>query len=140
MMSRRATPTGHRLAVQPGRRSPHRGKELAQHECAQRARVDVALGAERTSACGGTAKSLGGPLNLSQLCSPRLDRQAASAAQAADGPAAETAWAAATKRLTDLAPAVPLDGRESSYLTSARVGNRQQSPGLGVLLERAWVR
>ena len=41
--------------------------------------------------------------------------------------------------LTDLAPAVPLDNRQT-YFTSARPGNVQQNPVFGVMLERAWVR
>ena len=78
-------------------------------------------------------------LNLSQACLPELDR-AATAAGAAEGPAAEAAWAAATRRLTDLAPAVPLDWRQNAYFTSARIGNVQLHPLLGVMLERAWAR
>jgi peptide/nickel transport system substrate-binding protein len=80
-----------------------------------------------------------GSLNLSRFCSRTLDRRAAAARQA-QGPAADAAWAAATRRMTDLAPAVPLDTRQSSYFTSARLGNVQQNPVLGVMLERAWVR
>jgi peptide/nickel transport system substrate-binding protein len=78
-------------------------------------------------------------LNLSRFCSPALDREVARAATK-EGLAAERARAAATRRLTDLAPAVPLDIRQSSHFTSARVGDVQISPVFGVMLEHAWVR
>ena len=90
-----------------------------------------------TFSCAGLAAP--DSLNLSKFCSPSLDRMVAGAL-AAEGPAAEEGWAAATRRLTDLAPAIPLDVRQSSYFTSARVGNMQLSPVFGVMLERAWVR
>jgi ABC-type transport system substrate-binding protein/DNA-binding SARP family transcriptional activator len=77
--------------------------------------------------------------NLAHFCSPALDREAAAAA-AAEGPASEAAWARATRHLTDVAPAVPLDHRQISYFTSERLGNVVQNPMLGVMLERAWVR
>ena len=80
-----------------------------------------------------------GSLNLSRFCSRTLDRRA-TAARGAEGPAADAAWAAATRRLSDLAPAVPLDNRQNSYFTSARLGNVQQNPVFGVMLEQAWVR
>ena len=80
-----------------------------------------------------------GSLNLSRFCSQTLDRRAA-AARGAEGPAADAAWAVATRRMTDFAPAVPLDGRQNSYFTSARLGNVQQNPVFGVMLEQAWVR
>ena len=80
-----------------------------------------------------------GSLNLSQFCSPSLDRKVATALDA-EGPAAEDAWAAATRQLSGLAPHVPLVTNQRSYFTSARIGNVQQSALFGVMLERAWVR
>ena len=78
-------------------------------------------------------------LNLSQFCSPALDREAA-AAQAAEGPAAEQAWAAATRHLTQLAPAVAITTRQRTYFAAPRTGDVLQNPVFGVMLERAWVR
>ena len=78
-------------------------------------------------------------LNLSRFCSPALDREAA-AAQAAEGPAAEAAWAVVTRHLTQLAPVVPITSRQRTYFASARAGNVLQNPMFGVMLERVWVR
>jgi ABC-type transport system substrate-binding protein/DNA-binding SARP family transcriptional activator len=77
--------------------------------------------------------------SFSQLCDPALDRHVA-AAQAADGPQAEFAWARAARRLAALAPAVPLASQRRTVFTSARAGNVQQHPMWGTLLERVWVR
>jgi peptide/nickel transport system substrate-binding protein len=78
-------------------------------------------------------------LNLSRLCSPSLDRKVAVALRA-DGPAADEAWAQAARALSDLAPAVPLATRQSTFFTSARAGNVQVNPMLGVMLDHVWVR
>jgi ABC-type transport system substrate-binding protein/DNA-binding SARP family transcriptional activator len=77
--------------------------------------------------------------SFSQLCDPALDRHVA-AAQTADGPQAELAWARAARRLAALAPAVPLASQRRTVFTSARAGNVQQHPMSGTLLERVWVR
>ena len=89
--------------------------------------------------CAGRIPASRDSLNPSQFCSRRLEA-AVSAAQAADGPAADAAWAAAERKLSALAPAVPLVTRRRTLFTSARAGNVQQSPMWGTLLERVWVR
>jgi ABC-type oligopeptide transport system substrate-binding subunit len=89
--------------------------------------------------CSGRLPASQDNLNLSQLCSPALDRAVAAAADAR-GPAAEVAWAVAERRLAELAPAVPLTSRRQSHFYSARAGNVEQNPFLGVMLDRIWVR
>jgi peptide/nickel transport system substrate-binding protein len=89
--------------------------------------------------CAGQVDASPASLNQSQFCSTEIDA-AVAAAQRAEGPAAETAWADAQRKLTTLAPAVPLTTRRRTLFMSARTGNVQQNPMLGVLLERVWVR
>jgi peptide/nickel transport system substrate-binding protein len=79
------------------------------------------------------------PENPSRFCVRALDRMVADALSLS-GPEAETAWARAERRLTDLAPAVPLVSRRRAVFASTRAGNVQQNPFLGTLLERVWVR
>jgi hypothetical protein len=56
------------------------------------------------------------------------------------GAAAAAHWAAIDRRLTDLAPAVPLSNRRSVVLVSRRVGDVQHHVQLLTLLDRLWVR
>ena len=78
-------------------------------------------------------------LNLSRLCNQTLERQLA---RANETPAAESgaAWAAADRRVTDLAAAVPLTSRRSVVLVSKRAGNVQHHPQWFTLLDQMWVR
>ena len=50
------------------------------------------------------------------------------------------AWAAADRRVVDLAPAVPLTTRRSAVLVSERVGNVRTHQQLFTLLDQMWVR
>ncbi|MEO8690859.1 MAG: ABC transporter substrate-binding protein [Solirubrobacteraceae bacterium] len=78
-------------------------------------------------------------LNLSRLCDRLLERQFD---RAHEKPAAESgaAWAAADRRVTDLAAAVPLTNRRSVVLVSKRVGNVQTHSQWFTLLDQLWVR
>ena len=80
--------------------------------------------------------------NWSEFCDPRLDRQiqSALAAEGANSPAAPQLWAQADRRLTDQAPLVPLVNPTNLDLVSRRVGNYQNDPQYGVLLDQLWVR
>jgi peptide/nickel transport system substrate-binding protein len=78
-------------------------------------------------------------LNASRLCNGPLQRQIdrALVAPAADAP---RAWAAADRRLTDLAPAVAMTNRRAVVFVSKRVGNVQHHPQWFTLLDQMWVR
>ena len=78
-------------------------------------------------------------VNLSRLCDPRLERQLE---RARETPPAESgpAWAAADKRVTDLAAAVPLTSRRGVVLVSKRAGNVENHPMWFTLLDQMWVR
>jgi ABC-type oligopeptide transport system substrate-binding subunit len=89
--------------------------------------------------CAGRRPASEENLDLSQFCDPALDALVARA-KAATGPAAAVAWAAAQRRLSQQAPAIPLVSRRRTLLVSARAGNVRQNPFLGPLLEQMWVR
>jgi peptide/nickel transport system substrate-binding protein len=79
------------------------------------------------------------PLNLSGLCDRKLERriERARATPLADSAGA---WAAADRRVTDLAPTVPLTTRRSVVLVSKRVGNVHAHGQWFTLLDQMWVR
>ena len=73
---------------------------------------------------------------------PRAD-QLASQAQAArltDPSVARRDWESLDRVVTDQAPWVPLFDQSPPALVSSRVGNYQDSPGYGPLLDQMWVR
>jgi hypothetical protein len=70
----------------------------------------------------------------------RLQSDWVDAALAAQGAGAAALWASIDRRLTDLAPAVPLTTRRSVILVSERVGNVQHHPLYFTLLDQLWVR
>jgi peptide/nickel transport system substrate-binding protein len=78
-------------------------------------------------------------LNASRICDRRLTRQVE---HALASPAAEAAgaWAAADRRLTKLAPAVPMTNHRVAVLVSKRVGNVQHHAEWMTLLDQMWVR
>jgi peptide/nickel transport system substrate-binding protein len=78
-------------------------------------------------------------VNLSELCDRTLERQFDRAQQI---PPAESgaAWAAADRRVTDLAAAVPLTNRRAVVLVSERVGNVKHHGQWFTLLDQMWVR
>jgi peptide/nickel transport system substrate-binding protein len=79
------------------------------------------------------------PENASQMCDRTLSRQF-DRALAAQGAEAAEGWAAADRRLVDLAPAVPMTNHRGLVFVSKRVGNVQQHPQWFTLLDQLWVR
>jgi peptide/nickel transport system substrate-binding protein len=78
---------------------------------------------------------------FTHFCGADLDAlvSQASQLQATDRTAANRKWAEVDRTVTDLSLWVPLVNEGSSFV-SARLGNYQFSPGLGVLLDQAWVK
>jgi hypothetical protein len=60
-------------------------------------------------------------------------------ALAAQGAEAAGHWAAADRRVVDLAPAVPLTSHRDLVFVSERVGNVQHHPLWLTLLDQLWV-
>jgi YVTN family beta-propeller protein len=91
--------------------------------------------------CGAFVPNDPNNLNASQFCDPQLDRQirAAQALQSTDPPRANTMWAKVDRRVVDEAPWVPFTNPGGDYLVSARVGDYQYNPVLGVLVGQLWV-
>jgi YVTN family beta-propeller protein len=90
-------------------------------------------------ACAGlSASGLGAP-NISRLCDRQLERQI-DAALAAQGAQAAAAWAAADRRVVDLAAVVPQTNARAVVFTSKRVGNLQQHLQWFTLLDQLWVK
>jgi peptide/nickel transport system substrate-binding protein len=83
--------------------------------------------------------NFGCPDNLSHFCDRRLTREV-DRALAAEGADAANRWSAIDRRVTDLAPVVPLTNRRSVELVSKRVGNVQHHVLGYTLLDQLWVR
>jgi YVTN family beta-propeller protein len=83
-----------------------------------------------------------GSYNLGGFCDPHADQLAsqAQAVQQADPAAARQLWAQVDRVVTGQAPWVPIFNRSSTVFVSARVGNYQESPVYGPLLDQIWVR
>ena len=64
----------------------------------------------------------------------------AQAAQLTDPAAAQMLWAQADRIVTDQAPYVPIFNSGFAEFVSSRVGNYQESPVYGPLLDQMWVR
>jgi ABC-type transport system substrate-binding protein/DNA-binding SARP family transcriptional activator len=79
------------------------------------------------------------PKNLSRLCDPKLEAQIDRALRTPPADAAP-AWAAADRRVTDLAAAVPMTNRRSVVVVSKRVGNVKTHAQWFTLLDQMWVR
>ena len=90
-------------------------------------------------ACAGLSESGLGAPNISRVCDRQLERQIG-AALAADGAQAAAAWAAADRRVVDLAAVVPQTNGRAVLLTSKRVGNFQHHLQWFTLLDQLWVR
>jgi peptide/nickel transport system substrate-binding protein len=78
-------------------------------------------------------------LNASRLCDPALTRLVG---RALATPVADAAgpWAAADRRVTDLAAAVPMTNRRAVVLVSERTGNVQNHGQWFTLFDQLWVR
>ena len=83
-----------------------------------------------------------GSYNFGGFCDPHADQLAsqAQAVQQADPAAARKLWAQVDRVVTGQAPWVPIYNRSSTMFVSARVGNYQESPVYGPLLDQIWVR
>jgi YVTN family beta-propeller protein len=90
-------------------------------------------------ACAGLSASGSGAPNVSRLCDRQLERQI-DAALAAQGAQATAAWAAADRRVVDLAAVVPQTNGRAVIFGSKRVGNVQQHLAWFTLLDQLWVR
>jgi peptide/nickel transport system substrate-binding protein len=80
--------------------------------------------------------------NTARFCDRRLDDEVARGLDlfASDQEAAARVWARLDRELVDQAPWVPLFTPRAASLASERVGNWQEHPFLGVLLDQLWVR
>ena len=76
------------------------------------------------------------------FCQPAIDRQMSQAdqLQVTDPQAAASVWANVDRQVTYLAPWVPFVSLRVADFISARVGNYQVNPGVGILLDQLWVR
>jgi ABC-type oligopeptide transport system substrate-binding subunit len=80
----------------------------------------------------------GSVYNVSRLCDRTLQRRIERAAAARETDVAT--WAAADRRVVDLAAAVPLTNRRSAVLVSERAGNVRSHLAYFTLLDQMWVR
>ena len=80
--------------------------------------------------------------NYAEFCDPHVNKLAsqAQAVQLTDPAAARRLWEQVDRIVTNQAPWVPLLNGESTTFVSARVGNYQESPEYGPLLDQMWVR
>jgi peptide/nickel transport system substrate-binding protein len=80
--------------------------------------------------------------NVSQFCDPRVDAMIRRALDrpATDPSATASQWHAIDRRLVSDAPAIPLVNGGDAVLLANRVGNVQQHPFWGTLLDQLWVR
>ena len=85
------------------------------------------------------ACAVAGEHNVSRLCDRELDRLI-DRAQRTPPAEAGPAWAAADRRVTNLAAAVPLTSRRVAVLVSKRVGNVKTHGQWFTLLDQMWVR
>lgn len=79
------------------------------------------------------------PEKLSGFCDRRIAAKI-DVARAARGAAADALWRRVYERIGRVAPAVPLVNRRTLTLVSRRVGNYQDHPLWGPLLDQLWVR
>ncbi len=79
--------------------------------------------------------------NGSEFCKPAIDRQVGEAARlhAIDPLEALALWKQVGRRITDLAPVLPLVNVRSVSFVSDRVANYQYNPVWGILLDQLWV-
>ena len=76
--------------------------------------------------------------NRSGFCDAQLEARLRRAV-AAPPSARDRWWRRADRRLVTAVPAVPLVNRRAAVLASRRVGNLQQHPQLGTLLDQLWL-
>ena len=83
-----------------------------------------------------------GTQNSAGFCDPHVDALAsqAQAVQLTDPAAARRLWAQADRLVTDQAAYVPILNSGTAGFVSSRVGNYQESPVYGLLVDQMWVR
>jgi YVTN family beta-propeller protein len=83
-----------------------------------------------------------GTQNSARFCDPQVDTlvSQAQAAQLTDPAAARRLWAQADRIVTNQAPYVPVYNAGSAGFVSSRLGNYQESPVYGLLVDQMWVR
>jgi YVTN family beta-propeller protein len=83
-----------------------------------------------------------GTQNLARFCDPHVDALArqAQAAQLTDPAAARSLWAQADHIVTDQAPYIPVYNAANAGFVSSRLGNYEESPVYGLLVDQMWVR
>jgi peptide/nickel transport system substrate-binding protein len=88
------------------------------------------------------AKAAGANTNPSQFCDPGIDRQIKRALnlEVTDPAIAASRWAQLDREIVDQAPMVPLMNLKQADFLSARIGNYDYNPQLGMLLDQLWVR
>ena len=81
-------------------------------------------------------------LNYAEYCRPKVDALAGQAqtVRLTDPAASRELWARVDRMVTNDAPWVPIVNQSSTVFVSARVGNYQESPGYGPLLDQIWIR
>jgi peptide/nickel transport system substrate-binding protein len=79
---------------------------------------------------------------LARFCDPHIDALArqAQAAQLTDPAAARRLWAQADHIVTDQAPYIPVYNAANAGFVSSRLGNYEESPVYGLLVDQMWVR
>ena len=92
--------------------------------------------------CGAYKPASTANQNASEVCDSSVDRafDRALGLQLTDPAAANDAWAALDRRITDMAAWVPLVNEKSDVVVSRRTGNVQSNPGWGILIDQIWVR
>ena len=80
--------------------------------------------------------------NQAGFCDPQIDKLAskAQAAQLTDPAYARRLWAQVDRIVTNQAPWAPVYDKSTTVFVSARVGNYQDSPFYGPLIDQMWVR
>ena len=91
--------------------------------------------------CAGARPTLRA-VNASRFCDPAIDRKISRAIglQASGSRAPNDLWQTIDRGAMDQAPWVPLYTPRAIDFVSARVGNYQRHPVLGMLLDQLWVR
>ncbi len=95
-----------------------------------------------TLSCHSLSRDPANTTNYGGFCDPRAEQLAAQAeaAQLTDPGAARTYWESFDRAVTMQAPWVPILNQAPAVFVSARVGNYQDSPVYGPLLDQIWVR
>jgi YVTN family beta-propeller protein len=83
-----------------------------------------------------------GTQNSARFCDPHVDALArqAQAAQLTDPAEARRLWAKADHIVTDQAPYIPVYNAADAGFVSSRLGNYEESPVYGLLVDQMWVR